>query len=218
MTQFSIFWLDGTAQIVYGNDINEAINNINIKGKVVYYTDGDAIDDYDFDSTQSIWIPKDNVKYNLDFFPLVVINEGKDKYGNTIRSFFIDDTGKNKLMIKQNDKLITLILKLGTTKNRHIGTVTKSTRTIEINRVRGKHLFLKGNAYGFNHYVLKNQTSIDWIRLSDDTGEHWKIPVRYVLENGKFLHFKSIGYELQIFVSLSQIEQFKIQQSENRRF
>lgn len=217
MTQFTLFWLNGTTEIVYGNDINEALNKTKIKGKVVYYTDGDAKNDYEFDSTQSIWIPKNNVKYNLDFFPLVVTNEGKDKDGNTIRSFFIDDTGKNKLMIKQNDKLITLILKLGTTKNRHIGTVTKSTRTIEMNRVRGKHLFLKGNAYGFNHYVLKNQTSIDWIRLSDDMGGRWKISVKDVLDNGKFLHFKNQGFELQQFLSLNELDRLD-KKEKNSRF
>ena len=99
-----------------------------------------------------------------------------------IRQFFIDDY--NYLMIRSNDKLIHLKLKLKNDKSRHIGTVTKSTRTIEMRRKRNIHLFRKINGYGFNHYVLANQDSIDWVRLSDDTGTHWKIPVKYILENG----------------------------------
>lgn len=136
----------------------------------------------------------------------------------TIRQFFLDDTGMNYLMLKQNDKLIRLYLKLSEHGNRFIGTVTKSTRTIEMKRERMIHLFRKMNAYGFNDYVLRNQNSFDWIRLSDDCGCHWKIPVKYILEKGEYLNFKEQGFELQRFVSLQNLEQFKVKPEENRRF
>jgi len=136
----------------------------------------------------------------------------------TFRLFFIDDDGGNKLQIKQNDKLIILTLLLKDDKPRRIGTVTKSTRTIEMKRKRGVHLFRKGNAYGFCHYVLNNQTTVDWVRLSDDTGGHWKIPVKFILDNGRFLFFKEQGFEKQLFVSLEELEQFKVLPEENRRF
>lgn len=87
-----------------------------------------------------------------------------------------------------------------------------------VKRVRDKHLFRKFNAYGFNDYVLRNQTTFDWIRLSDDEGNHWKIPVTFISEYGKFLNFKQQGFELQRFVSLEQIEQFRVRREENRRF
>jgi hypothetical protein len=136
----------------------------------------------------------------------------------TIRKFFLDQTSKNYLIIKQNNKLTVLSLKLEAyTKTRLIGTVTKSTRTIEMKRKKEKHLFVKYNAYGFNDYILRNQTSIDWVRLNDETC-HWKIPVNFILENGTYLHFQKNGFELQRFVSLEQLEQFRVHEEENRRF
>ncbi len=133
-----------------------------------------------------------------------------------IRQFPIDDD--NYLLIKSNDRLIHLRLKLKGDKPRLIGTVTKNTRTIEMRRKRGVHLFRKLNAFGFNHYVLSNQNSFDWVRLSDDAGNHWKVPVSYILEKGHYMNFKSEGFELQRFVSLEDLEQFRVHEKENRRF
>jgi hypothetical protein len=217
MKTFTLYWLKGISELVSGNDIYQAIETVSKKGKVVYYTEGDSRLDYEYIKEYKNWLPVNGVEYNLEFCPLEVSDEGKDKDGFTIRSFFIDDSGDNKLMVKQNTKLYTITLKLGITKKRHIGTVTKSTRTIEMVRDRDKHLFLKINGYGFNHYILKNQTSIDWVRLSDNTGSHWKIPVKFILEKGKFLHFKGQGFELQQFVSLIDLKPFLVREEENRR-
>ena len=133
-----------------------------------------------------------------------------------IRSFYIDE--QNTLLIKSNDKLIIVKLLLKNMKPRMIGTVTKSTRTIEMRRKRGKHLHYMTNSYGFNDYILREQTTFDWVRLSDDLGNHWKIPVSYILEKGKYLNFKGQGFELQRFVSLENLEQFRVKAEENRRF
>jgi len=133
-----------------------------------------------------------------------------------IRSFYIDE--QNTLLIKSNDKLIIVKLLLKNMKPRMIGTVTKSTRTIEMRRKRGKHLHYMTNSYGFNDYILREQTTFDWVRLSDDLGNHWKIPVSYILEEGKYLNFKGQGFELQRFVSLENLEQFRVKAEENRRF
>lgn len=135
----------------------------------------------------------------------------------TIRKFFIDTTGLNYLIIKQNDKLISLYLKLGKLKQRFIGTVTKSTKTFEVRRKRGKHLHIKSNSYGFNYHALDNKKSFDTVRLSDEISD-WKIPVNFILENGSFLYFKEQGFEKQIFVSLEQIEQYIVPPEEKRRF
>ena len=133
-----------------------------------------------------------------------------------IRSFYIDE--QNTLLIKSNDKLIIVKLLLKNMKPRMIGTVTKSTRTIEMKRKRGKHLHYMSNSYGFNDYILREQTTFDWVRLSDDLGNYWKIPVSYILEKGKYLNFKGQGFELQRFVSLENLEQFRVKAEENRRF
>lgn len=140
----------------------------------------------------------------------------------TYRLFFVDDEGGNKLQVKQNDKLIVLTLLLKNDKPRRIGVVTRSTRTLAIKRKVGVHLFRKISplgGWGFCHYVLNNQNSIDFIRLSDDMGNEWSnIPVKFILENGKFLFFKEQGFEKQIFVSLEQLAEFKITPEQNRRF
>ena len=146
------------------------------------------------------------------------IFKDKDAEGFEHRKFFLDDTSNNYLYIKQNDRIILLFLKLGSEKKmRRIGRATKSTKTIEMNREREKHLFRKLNAYGFCYYTLKYQSSYEWVRLSDDTGCHWKIPIKFILENGQFLNFKKEGFETQQFVPLEKLEQFKINKSENRR-
>lgn len=218
MKEFTLFWLNGKSEIVYGSTIEQAIQATAKKGRIVYYTEDNCINDYEFDKTLKFWSAKPKVQFNLDIFFLEVHDEPNDSEGNTIRSFFIDDTGLNKLMVKQNDKLIILTLKLGNLKPRHIGTVTKSTKTVQMVRDRTKnHLFREGNAYGFGYYVLKNQSCIDWVRLSDNENNYWKIPVKYIIENGRFMNFKQQGFELQKFVSLNELEQFRVYPEENRR-
>lgn len=130
--------------------------------------------------------------------------------GDTFRQFFIDDSGKNKMLFKVNDKLVIITLKLAGFKARRIGTVTRSTNTLDVVRKRDKHLHIKSNSYGFNYSVISKKTGIDWVRVSDDTGCYWKIPTKYILENGKFLFFLKQGFEKQIFLSLEKMEQFKI--------
>jgi hypothetical protein len=133
-----------------------------------------------------------------------------------IRSYYVDE--QNTLLIKSNDKLIIVKLLLKNMKPRMIGRVTKSTRTIEMKRKRGKHLHYMTNSYGFNDYILREGTTFDWVRLSDDLGNNWKIPVSYILEKGTYLEFKQQGFELQRFVSLENLEQFRVKAEENRRF
>lgn len=134
------------------------------------------------------------------------------------RKFPIDDQAMNNLLIRQNEKTIVVYLQLhGERRSRKIGVVTKSTRTLSVRREREQHLFRKGNAYGFNEYVIRNQTSFTHISLFDGV-EHWKIPVEFILSNGTYLNFKEKGYERQLFVTLEQIEKFKIKPTELRRF
>lgn len=139
------------------------------------------------------------------------------KIPKTIRQFYIDDEGRDKIITESTDKRIALFLMLRSDRRkRKVGTITISTKTMEVKRNRHKHLFKKGTAYGFNEYVLKTTKKFDTIRLSDEYSD-WKIPVQFILENGKYLHFSSQGYELQKFVSLEQIEQFKVQPKSNTR-
>jgi hypothetical protein len=140
----------------------------------------------------------------------------KKKVPYVFRTFYIDMD--NTIRIQSNDKLIKLSLHLKGSEPRMIGTITKSTRTIEMRRKMAIHLFRKGNAYGFNEYILRESKTFDWIRLRDDAGNDWKIPKKFILENGQYLNFKEQGYELQLFVPLEMLEPYRVTHAENRRF
>lgn len=135
-----------------------------------------------------------------------------------IRTFFIDENGDNKVMVKSTLKTKTIHLMLkGENRKRLIGTITRSTKAITIKRKREEHLFRKGQAYGFNAYILREAKDFDTIMLSDEFS-HWKVPVKFILENGKHLLFSQVGYELQLFISLEQLEPYRVKTEENRRF
>ena len=131
-----------------------------------------------------------------------------------IRQFFDDE--ENRLIVHNGDKTVKLFLKLKAEGfRRRIGTITKSTKTLRLTRDRSKHLHFKSNSYGFNHHVLKEGKLFDKISLSDQH-EAWKIPKDYILEHGKFLFFKNQGFELQTFLSLEELNQFKINTKKTR--
>lgn len=119
-----------------------------------------------------------------------------------------DDFG-NIIYFSNNGKRINVSLKLvAEDKRRRIGSINISNKTIQIRRNRYKHLFRKGNAYGFNTFLLSNAKKFDKIRLIDDIDE-FLIPVSFVLENGFYLDFKSQGFELQTFININDLYQFK---------
>lgn len=127
-----------------------------------------------------------------------------------IRTYFLDDSGANKLLIHTYIKRIVLFLILKSEKGRKrkVGVITKSTKTLFIRRNREKHLFRKFSAYGFNNYILENAQLFDKVNLKDNYDE-WKIPVPFILDKGKpYLHFQEQGFELQKFVSLEDLKPF----------
>ena len=148
----------------------------------------------------------------------MVTKTKRPKEQTVVRTFFIQDSTTDKLYTRSTDKKVILSLQLAAEggKKRKIGTITKSTKTLVIRRRRADHLFRNGNAYGFNQYILKEAKLFDTINLGDEF-DNWKIPVKYILEHGQHLNFKQQGFELQLFVSLENLEQFKILKKENRR-
>ena len=64
------------------------------------------------------------------------------------------------------------------------------------------------NGYGFNHRLIADSKLFDTICLSDENSD-WQIPKQFILDNGAFLNFNKQGFELQIFIGLYNIEQFK---------
>lgn len=77
---------------------------------------------------------------------------------------------------------------------------------IFVTRKRDKHLFRKNNSYGFNHNWLK------WILaeygdcqviVSEGKGKpKLTANVATILDNGSFLQYSQMGYELQVFYPL----------------
>lgn len=118
------------------------------------------------------------------------------------------DTEGNYFEILNNDETITIILKLKKeNKKREIGIISIKERTLYINRSREKHLFRKNNSYGFNDYIIKESRTFDHVRLNDEFITAL-IPKKVIIEKGNYLHFKEIGFERQLFLSLDEISKY----------
>jgi len=121
----------------------------------------------------------------------------------------ISDSAGNKIIASNNGDRIKVLLKLNTElRSRLLGYVNIKSKSIKIIRKKEVHLLYKNNSYGFNHTLLADAKTFDKILLKDEVNA-WKIPTKFILENGKFLFFKEQGFERQIFVSLEQLNQFK---------
>lgn len=126
--------------------------------------------------------------------------------------------GKNKKIADASGNIIaavyagdvaTISLQLAyERRSRKLGSIILSDRVFVVKRQRKKHLFRRFNAYGLNYMLLKDAKLFDHVRIIDET-EEWLIPVPYILEYGRMLHFeKSGGFELQIFIPLDSITRF----------
>lgn len=120
------------------------------------------------------------------------------------------DGNGNQLIIDHFPTYANIKLKLkAEKKSRNVGTLDFSSRTLWVKREREKHLFRKMNAYGLNHYLLKEAKLFDHVRLRDEYHE-WFIPREFILEKGQFLNFSNHGgFELQIFIPIDLIMDFK---------
>lgn len=120
------------------------------------------------------------------------------------------DTQGNIITADNNGITAVLSLKLSSeSKSRKLGIIDIKNRTFEVKRAYNKHLFRKFNAYGFNHKILSETKLFDTIILSDEYNK-WKFPVSLVLEKGKFLNFSKGGFELQVFIELSELKDFEV--------
>lgn len=93
---------------------------------------------------------------------------------------------------------------------RLIGLIDEANNCLHVRRDSSKHLFIKGNAYGFNETILRTATKFDKVKLCIDKTNNYMIPVSVILEQGEYLNFKSQGFELQLFLKVPTIETYKI--------
>lgn len=126
-----------------------------------------------------------------------------------------DERG-NELRVYQDHELTPHILELclfirSERKERKLGIVNKKARALAITRDRNKHLHFKSNSYGFNYMLLNEAQTFDVVLIRDEIGTY-KVPRHILLRNGEYLYFKQKGFEKQIFVPLSIIETFSIQE------
>jgi hypothetical protein len=120
----------------------------------------------------------------------------------------VNDGMGNEIIVIHNNNLLTLSLKLsGEKSSRELGFIDMRNRKLHVKRKREKHLFKKNSSYGFNHKLLNDAKHFDTIVLQDEY-LMWEIPREFILKNGSFLHFKSDGFERQIFIPLEKIKQF----------
>jgi hypothetical protein len=108
----------------------------------------------------------------------------------------------------------TISLKLKSeNKRRVLGNFYFHDRSFHVMRETSKHLFHKGNAYGFNWSILSDTTlNIQKVYLVVDRQERYIIPISYIRDYGRFLNFKDDqhgGFELQRFMNMDLIKRFR---------
>ena len=117
----------------------------------------------------------------------------------------IPDKDGNEIVIK--NKIISLRL-AAENRLRQVG-IINSKKQLSVKRKRIAHLHYKSQSYGFNHYIIDNAKKFNKVLLSDERGTYL-IPNKIILDMGEFLYFKQQGFEIQIFLSLEIINQYKL--------
>ena len=90
-----------------------------------------------------------------------------------------------------------------------IGHFNKNNDFIKDNLKRKDHYMRKIEGYGICWEVIKAMDKSKKIGLKDETGMY-VIPAKFFFNKGKFLYFKSKGYEKQLFLALRYFDQVTI--------
>lgn len=121
------------------------------------------------------------------------------------KEYDMTDTHGNRLYSKG----ATVYLRLAKGEHRKLGVIDPKEKVFAIKRKRVGHLFKKWNAYGFNHHFFSTPTkAFDKILLEDEYGK-FLFPVKKIMEDPAYLHFRGQGFERQVFLALEIIETFK---------
>ncbi len=115
------------------------------------------------------------------------------------------DNEGNELICHQGN--VELRLKGEAGRTRKIGRVyrgKKSDKLIYKKYVKQENLYRKFNAWGINYEIYKN---VEAIIIHTDNGDKYRIITSEVEKN--YLHFKKIGFELQVFIHLDEWKQYE---------
>jgi hypothetical protein len=98
-------------------------------------------------------------------------------------------------------------------KQKRIGTFDANSKTLYLERTKSKHLHKQSNSYGINSEMLEAiALQCDVVVMTEKDGKNtykYTLPFFELMRNRFFLHFKSQGYERQIFIKHSIFTQFK---------
>lgn len=100
-------------------------------------------------------------------------------------------------------------------RQRNLGEVNTSTKTLYVRRDRDKHYMLNVGGYGFNYTVINDLRGFlfDRVLLHEIVGDrnrYFMVPVDIVKSCGKVLNFKTQGFEVQLFLKHEYYEQFPV--------
>ena len=131
-------------------------------------------------------------------------------YRNNMKNTTPCDKDGNYFLVKNpTNNIMTVHLFLASeNKSRELGTVIVKERLMRIRRNREKHLLRKNQSYGFNEHLIKMAKKFDNIHLIEEHGVEYIFPREFVIDKGSYLHFKSEGFEKQLFVTLAELNQY----------
>ena len=132
----------------------------------------------------------------------------KPTKAESANNVFLEDEYGNSISITQNG---AVILNLASEDRvRTIGVLNKAEGTFEFRREEKKHLHRKSKSYGFNYWFLAKTNSFSHILFTIKGDGTYKIPKEEIIDNGKFLFFKQQGFELQTFLKVDKIKEFRV--------
>lgn len=126
-----------------------------------------------------------------------------------------DDEFGNRLYMRvfsdehHYDTSATIHLKLSSEKHgRQLGFIDLNTKTFYCKRDTTKHYHYKTKSFGFNYSLLSDEfLNIEKVVVIVDNAERLSFPIKLLESHGKFLNFKSQGFELQKFLELAIIRE-----------
>jgi hypothetical protein len=129
-----------------------------------------------------------------------------DKAGNNmLLRVFSDETGHD------NKVVVYLNLASEGKRRRDLGYILYPEYTFYCKRETKKHFFQKAKGFGFNYDIINDPfLEIKYIVLEVDGTHKYKFPKTILDSYGIVLNFKQQGFELQKFLPMELIKQYRV--------
>jgi len=127
-----------------------------------------------------------------------VIFKKEDKYGNALVSVQYQTHIQVELHLVSEEK------------PRHIANASHDMKILVFNRTNPDHIFRKNNSYGFCCDLLAMD---NWVSIVVNGVEAQYVVSRGdFIRAGSFLHFKSQGFETQLFVPIEFLRNYSMEE------